>query len=312
MSVELADTHASEGAIPSTRDYIESAIAAHTSGPDVSSAVSGAVEHRDRELRQRDRQTHPSRFDNQGERSDQLRQHIRDAFTQERLKSSDQASAPIQPTKPGEVAAPGAPASWDSTAKPYWPDLPAAVRLAIQRDHAGFANATVNPAMEAVLAPARQEYTKHGLKDHEAVGRLMEWEAAVRNPATRIQAARALMQQYGMTLQDLAGGPQNYQPQASYSDPAAVHAEGQRLAKFAQGRGHFEQVRESMGLLLSRFPNRYSQSDGTVNLDALYSAACKVEGLNTNPVPPRPRAPAAQGDRRAVSVRESIRAAMRG
>lgn len=313
MSMELADSHAAEGAPgPSLRDHVESAFAAHTSGPDVSSAVNCAVEQRDTELRQRDRQARPGARDWQAEVAEKRRQHVRDAVTQARLKTSDQASAPRQ-VEPGAVPSPGAPASWDTTAKAHWESIPQEVRLAIQRDHAGFASNPVYHEIEAVLAPARAEYSKHGLSDSQAIGRLMEWESAVRNPQTRIQAAHALMQQYGITLADLGGGPQHYQPQMPQSDPAAVARESQRLGKFAQGRSNFEQVRESMGLILSRYPERYLQADGNVNLDALYTAACKAEGVSGRPastdlVPPRPRAPAAQG----TSVRQSLRAAMRG
>ena len=287
MSMELADVDQSalQSSGPSVRDALESAVAAHTPSPDVDKAVAGALEQRDTELRRREREKRPGTRDWEAEVSERRREHVRNAVTEARIQASGQASAPKQPETPDAVPVPGAPATWDAGAKAHWDSLPSETRLAIQRDHAGFAKR--HGEIEAVLAPARSEYSKHGLSDSQAIGRLMEWESAIRNPATRVQAARALMQQYGMTLQDLGGSP-DYQPQQHQASPEQMETANRQVGQFGQDRPHFETVRGTMGQLISVHGEKYVRN-GAVDLDRAYRDACKLEGLSTAPSRPANR-----------------------
>lgn len=293
---------------PSIRDHIESAVAVHAkTSPDIESKVSGAVEHRDRDIRARDRERNPGARQWEGEASDKRRAAIRDAFAQEKQKVAKEAVAPRAEQSPaGSVTlAPGAPSTWDSTAKAEWDQLSPATRLAIQRDHAGFAKHSQE--IEAALAPSRDEFKKHGLSEGQAVSKLFEWERAFRNPQTRIQAVHSLMRQYGVTPEHLGAGPQ----QQYQSNPQEVAAAGQRLNQFAKGRSNFEQVRETMGLILERYPERYTQN-GDVNLDKLHADACRAEGVTgrapaQTPAASRPRPPAPRG---RLDGDRSVRAAL--
>ena len=267
------------------RDHIEAAVASHSSSPDVGSVVNGAVEH-DRATRHRDRAKPVDHFQHSGLSSTQLRSTIRNSIHENKLKI---AAGPTQSTKPHEVAA-GPPKSWDLNAQAQWHDLPQEARLAIQREEVEMANAIqtkVAPHLQSyaeldqVLGPVRERYAQHGLKsDAEAVHRLVQWESAFSNPATKVQAAAELMVANGITIPDLlalAGvDPRQYQQQQHYQqhyqqqyDPVAAQQEQamhQHLSQFARGRPHFEKVRHSMGMLISAHGERYSSPDGSINL----------------------------------------------
>lgn len=277
------------------RDTIESAYASSTVSPDIDSAVSGAVEQRDRENRDKGRDL--DRFASEAKAADSIRDAARKAVNETKLKAAQGATEPVQ----GATVAAGAPKDWDAGAKAAWDQIPQEARLAIHR-----AEATRQEAFEPRLRaheeirqafePVRDVLRQAGIQDEvQGVKKLLEWEGALRNPATRAQAFHALAQQYQFDL----GG--------SYSAPDPVERE---LSTFSTGKEHFETVRETMGRMLERDGTRYVTASGAVNLDALYRDAVAAKGLSAS----RAAAPSRNGAVRNAnaprgtgkSVRQSI------
>lgn len=315
MNMELADvdTGSLQSSGPSVRDSIESAVAvSSTTSPDIESNVAGALNNRDRDNRAREMERRPSRHGWEAEVRDKRHSQIREAFAQEKAKTSAGASAPRAAVVPetGQVTmSPGAPASWDSTAKAHWDNLPQETRLAIQRDHAGFARHSQE--IETALAPSREEFKKHGLSSSQAVAKMVEWERSLANPATRAQAFQALAHQYGIQVGGSGPGPQQH-----YVDPQESQRVQGTLQQFSRGRPHYEAVRGSMGLLIHQHPERYLSANGGCDLDRAYQDACKFEGVGAVQ-PQRSRGAARQpavapAQHRGATVRESIAAARRG
>jgi hypothetical protein len=325
-----------ETAAPSVRDTVEAAYASHTPSPDIDSIVSGAVEHRDREVRTRDRASPRDSKEYEGDRSDRLRQTIRGAIHQKKLEA---ATGSTQPARKHE-AQPGPPASWNLEAKAQWPELPQETRLATLREQSETLNALESKVaphlrehaeIKEMLAPVRERYARHGLRsDAEAVSRLVQWEAAIAHPQTRVQAVAEIMVQNGITVHDLfalAGAPQAYQQYAEHyaGDPVAQQMQDQQgmqeahqqLTQFSQGKPHFENVRFRMGELIRDHGERY-MSQGGIDLAKAYNDACREAGLGDNrarrsaAVSPASRSPAVAPDtpmRGGSSVRNSIIAA---
>jgi len=283
----------SENESTSLRDHLVASVAEHTvgAGPDLDSIVSGAREERDQGLREKDRERRTDGRQWEGEQSDKRRSAIRNALNEEKLKA---ARGTPQPAAAVNLK-PGAPASWDQGAKADFHTLPEHLQLAAKREEAGYKAAierepriAAYAEIDKVLAPVRETFRATGVKsDAEALSSLLHWEAAIRNPQTRAQAFHALAQQYGSSLHEIMGvGGQQPAMQAS---PAEYEAAGRQVSQFAQGRPHFEQVRESMGLLMSRHPHLYVQANGASNLEKAYRDACKLEGLSVGAAQPRTR-----------------------
>lgn len=321
---------------PTLRDTIEASVASHSPGPDVENIVSGAREQHTREIRNCDRERPRDHHQYEGDRKDQLRSTIRGAIHENKLKI---AAGPTQSAKPHEVAA-GPPKSWDLNAQARWPDLPQEARLAIQREEAEMANAIqtkVAPHLQSyaqidqVLGPVRERYAQHGLKsDAEAVHRLVQWESAFSNPATKVQATAELMVRNGITVDDLfalAGvDPRQYQQQhyQQQYDPVAdpgMQEAHQQLTRFSEGKPHFEQVRVKMGELIRDDLHRYTSRDGNIDLSQAYIDACRHHGLGGDnrarraASSPASRSPAVRHDTSqhsgGGSVRNSIMSAVR-
>lgn len=298
---------------PSLRDHIESAVASHSSSPDVESVVNGAVEHRDREVREKARGN--TALDREGRATETRRAQIREAVVAGKAKA---ATGSVAPPKPGEAPI-GAPPTWSKDAAASWKDLPQEVRLAELRQHAELKPHLERlDAIDKVAAPHRERFQKYGLKSEaEAFGRLLEWESHLSNPATQKQAALNLIAQYGLNPHELAamagGAPQSNQPQQH--DPQLVQAANSQISQFAKGRDHFDKVRETMGALIQARASRYVTANGSINLDKAYADACRAEGLTEGPrsraVPSSPRG-ASEGRRAgnsSNSVGDSLRAA---
>jgi len=311
----------SESESTSLRDQLVASVAEHTAGagPDLDSIVSGAREERDQGLREKDRERRSDGRQWEGEQSDKRRSAIRNALNEEKLKAARGSPQPAAAVN----LKPGAPASWDQAAKADFHTLPEHLQLAAKREEAGYKAAldrepriAAYAEIDKVLAPVRETFRAAGVKsDAEALSSLLHWEAAIRNPQTRAQAFHALARQYGDDLHEIAGGGQQPAMQAS---PAEYEAAGRQVSQFAQGRPHFEQVRESMGLLMSRHPHLYVQANGASNLEKAYRDACKLEGLSVGAAQPRTRpvprssSPAPRVEpRQSVPVRDTLMSAMR-
>jgi len=307
----------------SLRDTIIASVGEHSAGagPDIDSIVSGAREERDQGLREKDRERRTDGRQWEGEQSDKRRTAIRNALNEEKLKAARGAPQPATAVN----LKPGAPASWDQGAKADFHTLPEHLQLAAKREEAGYKAALESEPriaayaeIDKVLAPVRETFRAAGVKsDAEALSSLLGWEAAIRNPQTRAQAFHDLARQYGSSLHKIMGVnvPQNAAPQAS---PEQVAQASREIGSFAQGRAHFGTVRETMGLLISRHSERYLQANGSINLDAAYRDACKIEGLSVGAAQPRTRpvarssSPAPRVEpRQSVPVRDTLMSAVR-
>lgn len=134
--------------------------------------------------------------------------------------------------------------------------------------------------IEQVLASARPIYQQAGVRsDAEAISRLFQVEASLRNPATRMQTFNALAQQYGINFN-------SPNPQAQIPDQlrpvydqfgqitqqvSSLQGELQRsreekvsetLAAFSKDKPHFEKVRVRMGQLIQAGAVQPSDLDG--------------------------------------------------
>lgn len=314
MSTELAD------AGPSLRDQIESAVASHSSSPDIESVVNGAKEEQARDIRTRGAAgPQPDRHQREATSVDNRRSTIRDAVNDARVKAArGPQSAPAQ-TAPGSAIPAGPPASWDKPAQALWHTLPQEVRMATLRGEAAYKEAIDNHpdlrdyrTISESLAPLRGVFEQHGIKSpSQAVSRLLQWEASFRNPETRKHAFHQLAQEYGMPP-PWEGMPAQQQAQ-SYSPEYAASAE--RTIREYSSRPNFARVSAIMGGLIMAEPARYVAADDSVNVELAFQDACRVKGIGPAPAQPQRRAsPVPDSARRGTgaTVRETLMAAARG
>ncbi|RTM13898.1 MAG: hypothetical protein EKK33_08985 [Bradyrhizobiaceae bacterium] len=294
---ELAD-QGGNGLDTGIRDAVEASYASHSVSPDIGSAVSQAVEHRDREKREAGRGT--DRFASEAKTSDSIREAARQAINETKQKA---ASGPTEAVQ-GAAIDPGAPKDWDAAARAEWASLPQAARLAIQRAETTRQQAYAPYAeIDNALAPYREVYRQHGIQsDAQAVKQLFDWESRFRNPQTRAQAFHELAQAYQTDLRDLVGSP---------ASSPHVEIASRQVSEFATAdRPHFERVRFKMGALMSENAGRYSNPDGTVSqshLDRAYQDACRAEGLSVaSASQPSPRSGQTERRGKGLSVRETI------
>ena len=210
------------------------------------------------------------------------------------------ASKPVEAKAPVEIPAEkevqpkaseaiGPPPGWSAESKALFATLPDPLKQDILKREKevsdGFKSKTDEikryQEIEQVLAPSRAIYQQHGLKsDAEAVSRLFQWEASLRNPATRIQTFQMLAQQYGINLNspqsDAPAIPDQLRPvydqfgQIS-QQVTSLQGELQRsreekvsetLAAFSKDKPHFEKVRVRMGQLIQAGAVSPSDLDG--------------------------------------------------
>lgn len=122
----------------------------------------------------------------------------------------------------------GPPSGWSKEAKAIWDQLPEAVKADAVRREAevakGFDEYRSKTAqlqeISQAIEPLRPMLQQHGItSDAQAVKRLLEWEGAIRNPATRIQAIHGLLQQYGVDPSTLVPSSQSGSPSAAQDIP---------------------------------------------------------------------------------------------
>ena len=162
---------------------------------------------------------------------------------------------------------------------------------------------------------------------------MFQWQHALsRNNPNKALAAVQLLNEAGISLEDLVHAANGGQPaplhqQPQYADATANYANMQQanatLAQFSQGKPHFQAVRHRMGELILQRPSYFIRSDGQVDLDAAYQAAVREAGLgdgnnrarrNAASVSARGRAPSGhiESERQSGgSVRQSINNAIR-
>lgn len=306
-----------QGSLASLKDQIESSVASHNpSGPDIDSAVNGAVEERNVALRKRNEESTPA------DRSDRLRQSIRAAVAEAKRK----AAQPQRPQTTGYEVPPGPPASWSAEAKARWSELPAETRMAALREQKLFGDAIAPIAqraaeIESVLAPHRQIYQQHGISDAAAVKELFDWYGHLRGPQ-RAAAFAHLMAQTNTSLQDIAslyGYQQQQHGGEPPIDPQMQARAAQDIARISS-KPHFETVRRTMAGLLMTRGEKYLRPDGQTNIEQLYVDAVRAEGLSDSAqskrkaaVSPSSRSPVAVpvSNEKGKGVRGSIMAAIK-
>lgn len=191
-------------------------------------------------------------------------------------KSTPEPEANAQPTASKPV---GPPSGWSKEAKAVWDQLPEAVKADAVRREAevskGFDEYRTKTSqlteISQALEPLKPILQQSGIQSEaQAVKRLIEWEGAFRNPATRLQAFQNLAQTYGVDLSTLVPSSQSGSPSSAQDIPdnlrpvvqevQSVKAQLQsfeqqqvaaQLKAFADnGHPHFEAVRGTMAQLM--------------------------------------------------------------
>ena len=183
------------------------------------------------------------------------------------------------------------------------------MQLAVQREQAELKNSiesNLKPHLERYaeidreLSQIRHLYQRHGLSDAQGMAKIARTISSLHDPRTAVQAYHELGRE--LNIAPLGYQPQQQQydgdPQAQYQVEQAVQ---QHLARFAEGRPHFETVRETMGHLIAAHGERYMSRDGSINLDKAYGDAVKIEGLDSRSrraanISPPSRSPAVRHD----------------
>ena len=188
-----------------------------------------------------------------------------------------ETNAPPEGSKPV-----GPPSGWSKEAKAIWDQLPQAVRDdAVRRETEvakGFDEYRTKTAqlseISQVLEPLKSVLQQNGIQsDAQAVRRLVEWEGALRNPQSRMQAFQTLARQYGVDLSTLVPSSPSGLPSAAQEIPDPVRPVldqfgnqlnsvearlqsweqsqvAEKLSSFAKDKPHFEAVRSTMGQLM--------------------------------------------------------------
>lgn len=214
-----------------------------------------------------------------------------------------EAAKEIAETEPQPTAKPqadAAPGDWSEASKAFLATLPAdhPLKADAARREANFEKgiakyrevADRHKEIEQVIAPHRAEFQKFGIQsDAQAIKTLLQWENAVRaNPQ---HAIRQLAQSYGVDLSTFAQAPQasgenelpaqlrpvidqfgnivqtvqQLQQRLDQTDAQGIQRE---IAAFANGKPHFEAVRDLMGKLMN--------SGAATTMDDAYKMALKV------------------------------------
>lgn len=186
------------------------------------------------------------------------------------------AKKDAQPKEPSTAIGP--PPGWSAESKAVFAALPDPVKQDILKREKevsdGFKSKSEEikrySEIDQVLAPVRPVFQQAGINEAEGLRRLLSWEGALRNPATRMQAYAALGRQYGIDH----NSPQS-QAQPEIPDQLrpvydnvgqltqtvnTIQGELQRsreeavsrtLTDFAKDKPHFETVRTTMGQLIA-------------------------------------------------------------
>ncbi len=300
------------------RDSVISSVAQHSTSSDIEPIVNGAREQRDNEIRTS--RASMGRFeaeaDTKANRTKTIREQVREGYlTAARGPQPERKSAEIKP---------GPPAAMDSKAKGRFHDLSTEDQLAVKRLEAGYETAVKNDLaphfeqyskIDKILAPHRENYRSLGLSDDQALSSLLGWESLIRNPATRVQALHDLARQYGTDLREIVGTA----PQQQQSDPQTLAAANRQVDDFRRNHPDFAAHSETMGKLIAAAGDRYVNSNGSVDLEAVYRDARRFSGTAPNveakqraAISPRGRSPVGNSDNsrnKTGGVAGSLRAA---
>jgi len=218
-------------------------------------------------------------------------QRVRDAASgkfipKDKVEAKESSKeSPKQPTKEPAIAPEasqpeGVPSSWSKEAAPLWETLPQGVKDEVRKRESDFlkgiekykSKASQHDEIAQALSPVRPVLQQYGIaNDAQAVSRLVEWESALRNPQTRMQAFANLIQTYGIDPSQFARNtdstmevPEQLRPvldqfgqlsQTVNSVQNQISSWQQEqvtkdLAQFSKDKPHFERVRVKMGQLM--------------------------------------------------------------
>lgn len=179
--------------------------------------------------------------------------------------------------KPPEVPVKRPPSSWKKETQAEWEKLPPHVQDDVLRREADFhrgieqykAYAQRAQAYEAAIAPYQQTLQQYGVAPEQAIAALFKADSLLRNGAPHEKAAyfAQLAQDYGVSLENIQQPPQVdpayqqllnevrqlRQTEAQREQQRQAQEQAQlnsQIAQFAQGKEHFDAVREDMAALL--------------------------------------------------------------
>jgi hypothetical protein len=264
------------------RKHLEAAFAFHRPNAADTDFISQTVKERSDAVRRASADGKEVRELRDLKPEDRLRQTVRNAVGQEKLKA---ATAPSDKVQVGhqQFLANQPPASWSTEAKAEFDRLPPAVRKSVLENENHNINSFGRMASEfgeikKAIEPHR-DLIPQGLKEPEVIGNMFQWYRELRGP-NRGRAFAELMNQTGTSVQDIVnaaqGQQQQYQQQPQqYQQPmdAETYAVQQTLTQFAQTHPHFENVRGGMGQMLQENPSGFTAPDGQIDLDRLYQSA---------------------------------------
>jgi hypothetical protein len=203
-----------------------------------------------------------------------------------------EAKEPPQDAVIPDVPVKRAPSSWKKETQAEWEKLPAHVQDDVLRRESDFHKgietykqaAARAQAYDQVIAPYQQTLQKMGVAPEAAIGALFKADHILRNsaPHEKAQYFAQLAQEYGIQLDQVQNPPQvdpayqhvlnelqnlkASQQQDLYTRQQAEQAQlNSQIASFAEGKEHFDAVREDMAALL--------QAGRAKDLDAAYDMA---------------------------------------
>lgn len=186
-------------------------------------------------------------------------------------------SEPVAEEKPAEVPQKRPPSSWKKETQAEWDKLPPHVQEDVLRREADFhrgieqykAYAQRAQAYEQALAPYQQTLQELGVPAEQAIGALFKADQILRTSAPHEKAAyfAQLAREYGVPLEEIQQPPQVdpayqqllnevrqlRQTEAQREQYRIQQEQAQlnsQIAQFAEGKEHFNAVREDMAALL--------------------------------------------------------------
>jgi hypothetical protein len=202
-----------------------------------------------------------------------------------------QTDTPIEKTEP-EAPVKRAPSSWKKETQAEWEKLPSHVQEDVLRREADFhkgieqykQHAQKAQVYEQAIAPYQRTLQQMGVAPEQAIGALFKADDLLRNSAPHEKAAyfAQLAKDYGVQLDEIKQPPQvdpayqqllnevrSLKTSEFQREQQRQQAEQQSLnstiAKFSEGKEHFDAVREDMAALL--------QAGRAQDLEAAYDMA---------------------------------------
>lgn len=209
-------------------------------------------------------------------------------------------SEPVAEEKPAEVPQKRPPSSWKKETQAEWDKLPPHVQEDVLRREADFhrgieqykAYAQRAQAYEQALAPYQQTLQELGVPAEQAIGALFKADQILRTSAPHEKAAyfAQLAREYGVPLEEIQQPPQVdpayqqllnevrqlRQTEAQREQYRIQQEQAQlnsQIAQFAEGKEHFDAVRNDMSILLESNRPEFEGKTPQEVLDIAYDMA---------------------------------------